>query len=343
MLPLHPRNKLLIYQRYILSKISWDLTVANLRLTWVKQTLDSILHKYVRDWLEIPISGTLNIISLSREKFGLGFVNVSSRFIQCQSTIRNCLKNSGNSDIRRIYKETSKDVNLQYDCFTSSKDAIKNIRSAKEKRINEKLTTQALVIKSIWKYTMKSSKNIWQKVLEKLPRNIYSFCVRYTNNNLANGTNMFKWGRSESSICLACKNPQTLGHVVGGCVIHLNEGRYNFRHNSVLLNLVNSIKSVDSRTIYADINGYSNPSIVTGDEYRPDLVVTDRDRIIVFELSIGFETNLENNTSNKANRYKLLLNDLKSKFKKVDFVNLSMVQLGRMESLVQIWKVFWTI
>ena len=61
MLPLHPRNKLLIYQRYILSKISWDLTIANLNLTWTKQTLDIALHKYVSDWLEIPISGTLDI------------------------------------------------------------------------------------------------------------------------------------------------------------------------------------------------------------------------------------------------------------------------------------------
>ena len=82
-----------------------------------------------------------------------------------------------------------------------------------------------------------------------------------------------------SNYDFACKNPQTLGHVVGGCATHLNERRYKFRHNSVLLNLVKSIESVDSRTIYADIGGYSNPSIVTGDEYRPDLVVMDRNRI----------------------------------------------------------------
>ena len=110
---------------------------------------------------------------------------------------------------------------------------------------------------------------------------------------------------------------QVLSHVIRFTQYHLAmrlaEGRYNFSHNSVLLNLVKSIKSVDSRTIYADIDGYSNPSIVTGDKYLPDLVVTDRDRIIVFELTVGFETNLENNTNNKANRYKLLLNDLKKK------------------------------
>ena len=35
-LPLHPRNKLLIYHRYLLSKISWDLTIADTRMTWIK-------------------------------------------------------------------------------------------------------------------------------------------------------------------------------------------------------------------------------------------------------------------------------------------------------------------
>ena len=89
-LPLHPRNKLLVYHRYVLSMLSWNLTIENLSETWVKPALDTIVHKYVREWLEIPISGTLDIISLSKEKFGLGFISVSTRYMQCQSTIRNC-------------------------------------------------------------------------------------------------------------------------------------------------------------------------------------------------------------------------------------------------------------
>ena len=35
-LPLHPKNKMQLYNNYVLSKISWDLTIANLGLTWVK-------------------------------------------------------------------------------------------------------------------------------------------------------------------------------------------------------------------------------------------------------------------------------------------------------------------
>ena len=34
-LPLHSKNKMLIYQRYILSKLSWNLTISDIDITWV--------------------------------------------------------------------------------------------------------------------------------------------------------------------------------------------------------------------------------------------------------------------------------------------------------------------
>ena len=60
-LPLHPRKKLMIYSRYLLSKISWDLTIADLDVTWVKNTLDNLCHNHIRRWLEIPPCGTIEI------------------------------------------------------------------------------------------------------------------------------------------------------------------------------------------------------------------------------------------------------------------------------------------
>ena len=44
---------MLIYQRYVLS------TIADIDITWVKQSLDNIVNQYVRSWLEIFIAGTL--------------------------------------------------------------------------------------------------------------------------------------------------------------------------------------------------------------------------------------------------------------------------------------------
>ena len=68
-LPLHPKNKILLYQRYLLSKIRWHLTVADLPIIWVKQNLDNIASKFIRSWLEIPAVGTLNIIRFNERTF----------------------------------------------------------------------------------------------------------------------------------------------------------------------------------------------------------------------------------------------------------------------------------
>ena len=83
---------MLIYQRYVLSKLSWNLTIADIDITWVKQFLDSIVNQYIRSWLVIPIAGTLDIIQFSKRKFGTCFVMVSTRFTQYQTVIRNNLR-----------------------------------------------------------------------------------------------------------------------------------------------------------------------------------------------------------------------------------------------------------
>ena len=52
-LDIHPRNKILIYQKYILGKISWHLTVTSISSTWIKENLDNMVSNYVRSWLEL--------------------------------------------------------------------------------------------------------------------------------------------------------------------------------------------------------------------------------------------------------------------------------------------------
>ena len=43
-----PRNRLLLYQRYVLSKLSWHLTAADLSKTWVIENLDNVVLRFVR-------------------------------------------------------------------------------------------------------------------------------------------------------------------------------------------------------------------------------------------------------------------------------------------------------
>ena len=212
--PLHPKNKLLLYSRYVLSKLSWDFTISNIPQTWIKQNIDSLVNSYIRRWLEIPVSGTLSTIFITRNKFGLNIIPPSVKFLQ-----------------------------------------------------------------------------------SSLPKNIFSFSIRYINNSLPTGQNL-------------ARESETLLHVVAGCISYLD--RFTWRHDSVVNFLAKTLMSVNDAKVYADLPGYKGPSIITGDEYRPDmLLLTSQNTLYVAQLTVGHESNLENNSNRKKQKYYNLVKELK--------------------------------
>lgn len=309
------------------------MTVADLSKTWVIQSLDSLCNQYIRDWLEIPISGTMDIISLPKSKFGLNIIPVSIKFTQCQATIRNCLKNSVNEDIRHIHEASSYGTNVQYDQYKTTREVLKDMRAATTDHIMTKLTSQGFIIRAIWDAVMPAYKGHWLSTFDKMPRNIFNFCIRYLNNTLATNKNMFTWKKSASAQCSVCSAPQTLGHVIGGCAAHLNEGRYTWRHDSILKNLADYLKVIGNVTVYADLDGYPSPSVITGDELRPDIVVIKGNLLYILELTVGFETNISKNAERKEQKYADLIENLRgsrgqNKYNNVHFINLSLGALG---------------
>ena len=163
----------------------------------------------------------------------------------------------------------------------------------------------------------------------KLPKNIFNFTIRYINNTLPTLKNLAKWGISSSQECSFCLKSETLGHVVAGCKNYLDEGRYTWRHDSILHFLAKSLKTVNQSSLYADLPDFKSPSVLTDAEHRPDLLIVTSDGLLyVLELTVGFESNLRNNIVRKKDKYKVLLKNLKSQFKTVVFVNLSVSALG---------------
>ncbi len=142
--PLHPKNKLLLYSRYLLSKLSWHFTVTTISRTWVSENMDSVVNKYVRKWLEIPISGTLSNVYLTSNKFGLNIYPPSIKFAQCQTVARNALnlKTSPNHSIKDLWGTTSESKNIQYDVYTSTKEVLKTFNSGQEDKLQNHLILQ---------------------------------------------------------------------------------------------------------------------------------------------------------------------------------------------------------
>ena len=159
-LPLHSEDKIMLYSRYLLSKVSWHLTVANLIKTWVEKNLDSRYTYYLRLWLEIPLCGTLTNLCESKSKFGLNVISFSTNHTQCQTVLRNCLSKSPNEDLIYIHKDTSNHVNIQYDRFRSTREVLKKVRDDESNRITNELMSAGLVLRSMWNFSLSTAGSI---------------------------------------------------------------------------------------------------------------------------------------------------------------------------------------
>ncbi|CAB4018164.1 Hypothetical predicted protein [Paramuricea clavata] len=171
--------------------------------------------------------------------------------------------------------------------------------------------------------------SLWSSVQSKLPKNIFNFTIRYINNTLPTRKNLSKWGLSSTSDCSFCSSPETLLHVIAGCKTYLDEGRFTWRHDSVLNFLASTLTAVKNSTLYADIPGFMNPSVITGDRLRPDLLLVTENRCLyILELTVGYESNLQVNANRKRQKYRDLINEQEADYDKVNFVNLSLSTFG---------------
>ena len=90
-----------------------------------------------------------------------------------------------------------------------------------------------------------------------------------------------------------------------------------------------SLQCLDNCTFYVSLPQYLFPFLVTGENLRPDMLISTLSNTrYVLELSVGFETNLDNNGHRNFTKYRYLLHDLTSNYCYVQFVNLSIGSLG---------------
>ncbi|CAB4019722.1 Hypothetical predicted protein, partial [Paramuricea clavata] len=274
-LPLHPKNKILLYSRYLLSKISWDFTVSDISKTCICETLDA-------------------------------------------------LKYSPNVHINNLWAVTSTSKNIQYDIYKDTKDVLKAVRKENEERLQNHLISQGSFFSSIMNNSTSTFNSLWSSVQSKLQKNIFNFTIRYINNTLPTRKNLSKWGLSSTSDCSFCSSPETLLHVIAGCKTYLDEGRFTWRHDSVLNFLTSTLTAVQNSTLYADIPGFMNPSVITGDRLPDLLLVTENRCLYILELTVDCESNLQVNTNRKHQKYLDLIKEQEADYDKVKFVNLSL-------------------
>ena len=206
---------------------------------------------------------------------------------------------------------------------------MKAFRQKNEQRLKNDLISQGSFFSNIIENSTLAFNSLWSSVQSKLPKNVFNFSLRYINNSLPTRKNLVKWGLSSSADCSSCSCPETLLHVVSGCKTYLDEGRFTWRHNSVLNFIASSLLDVERSKLYVDLPGFISPSVVTGDQFRPDLLLSIENRILyILELTVGFETNLQVNSDRKHQKYLTLITDQENVYDSVKFVNVSVSSLG---------------
>ena len=153
------------------------------------------------------------------------------------------------------------------------------------------------------------------------------------SNSLATRKNLSKWCITYSSACSFCLQSETLQHIVSSCKSYLEQGRYTWRHDSVLNFIANTLSGLQRCSLHADLPTFLSPSLITGDSLRPDLILISKNNdLYILELTIGFETNIKSNSDRKASKYNPLHQELGSKYKEIKFINLSLGALGTVGS-----------
>ena len=150
------------------------------------------------------------------------------------------------------------------------------------------------------------------------------FAVNAGINTLPSSDNLKRWGKRVNDRCSFCGNVQTLAHILSNCSVSLDQGRFTWRHNSVLMSIIDLIRPHLSQgmVLYSDMPGYQAPHggtippHIIATNLKPDIVIIDEDsrKLVIFELTCPWDTNVDRSHNFKEEKYAPLVSDLSRNF-----------------------------
>ena len=158
-----------------------------------------------------------------------------------------------------------------------------------------------------------------------IPQGVLKFAINAGINTLPTFDNLKRWGKRVNDRCPFCGNIQTLLHVLSNCNSSLDQGRYTWRHNSVLQCIVDTVRSNlnEGFSLFSDLAGFQAPHggvipphiLVTN--LKPDLFIVNEFTkvVILFELTCPWDSNIIRSHEYKQERYAALVGDLSRRFR----------------------------
>ena len=340
-------HKLAIYERYALPSMRFHLSVHDLNKTHLDE-LDKLTSTFLKKWLKFPTRGVTNVsifhpyllnVKQPSQLYHEGHTgNLALMTIKGDSTVNACIRSKIQRESKwkrkvsttvksqkliarlvengTIQKTKQKDISLK----TTIKQAKVAIKKEIKAEILDKWNSKVrqLTMQGEFAELLIEEKEsvTWQSIVRNVPRNTMAFAARLTTNTLATPDNLVRWGKRKIGICPLCNSPNgTLAHMTNICTVACNQGRFTWRHDSVLHYFTSVLKhlATEDTEIFADLtkhktNGTTIPAdilVSSGEGSRPDLVLINRTKktILLMELTCSLPRNSQKSHQKKLLKY----------------------------------------
>ena len=173
--------------------------------------------------------------------------------------------------------------------------------------------------------------------MHDLPRNVLQFFINSAIDTLPTNSNLVRWKKRSSPACNLCKCKETLLHSLNNCSVMLNQGKYTWRHNSILNKLLQTLKIhvPAPNKIFCDLPGHmvgisTIPTDILVTTLKPDLVIVNYEEktLSIIELTVPFDSNIEIANQRKSQKYENLISDIDETGYSVKFFALEISSRG---------------
>ena len=177
---------------------------------------------------------------------------------------------------------------------------------------------------------------VWSDAVHSLPSESLKFALNAASDTLPHNSNLALCRQKEglSNGCKLCGGKQMLIHVLNNCPVALEMRRYCHRHDCVLSEIVDFIKShlPPAANIMADLPGapYQYPPDIGTTDLRPDIIIWQEDskQATLLELTVCFETSFEEAAQRNMLKYLDLREEAQSRGYKAELMTIEVGSRG---------------
>ena len=348
-----PEYKLWILKNYLLPSKRFLLTVHTLPVSLLSK-LDTYVDQYVKRWAGLPKCAT-NVVIHSKQ--AMDIPTISALYTEAHNSSHARTRLQGDARINHVidhalvreaqysrlqcittqceatYREVL-DLNTVEGIvpqFTGSRapqlqgsfnrDILKKVRDTVRASEQDRLQEHASSLQVQGSFLALAAREkediLWKSTMFDLKAGTLKFLLNASIDTLPTPANLMRWKKSPSDLCKLCRCRGTTNHILNGCKVSLESGKYLWRHNNVVNYIVTNVDT-EKYTVYSDIPGMEAPGggtlppNICITNLKPDIVIVDEvsKEVHIFELTCpSGPANIEKRHLEKTQKYSTFLTD----------------------------------